>query len=179
MADFQRALSKLLENEGGWADDPSDGGGETYKGISTKYFSKWDGWEIIQRMKNENDFPENLQENIELSKDVELFYKINFWNKLKADKIEKHNIAESIFDFAVNTGVRTSVILAQRVLGVAHDGVIGQKTLAKLNSIPEINFINSFALQKINRYLAICKKNKKNRKFFFGWINRSLRDLVL
>jgi sortase (surface protein transpeptidase) len=36
---------------------------------------------------------------------------------------------------------------------------------------------NYFALIKINKYVAICNKNKKNKVFFFGWVNRTLRKV--
>ena len=34
MANFTIALKKVLKNEGGYANNPNDAGGETYKGIS-------------------------------------------------------------------------------------------------------------------------------------------------
>ena len=37
-------------------------------------------------------------------------------------------------------------------------------------------FLSNFAIAKIVRYVAICKKNPKNRKYFFGWVCRTLNQ---
>ena len=123
MADFSIAFNKVLANEGGYVNDPSDPGGETYKGIARKIFTKWDGWLILDTLKRQSGFPANLEQNIDLQQKVKSFYEVNFWDKVNGDNITNQSIANSIFDFAVNGGVSTSASLAQMVLGEKTNGV--------------------------------------------------------
>lgn len=38
------------------------------------------------------------------------------------------------------------------------------------------NYINSRRVEKINYYIKICEKNTKNKKYFFGWIKRTMTE---
>ena len=60
---FEDIFNKTMGIEGGYVDDPDDRGGETYKGISRKNHPAWEGWEIIDSMKEmeHSVFPENLE----------------------------------------------------------------------------------------------------------------------
>lgn len=170
MAEFNNAFEKMLQNEGGFrlVNVAGDSGGRTYAGIAENYHPDWEGWEIIDRGDLDNPV---------LTKLVKEFYKTRFWDKMRGDEIEKQEIAESIFDFGVNAGMRTSVKLAQTVVGVLPDGVIGPKTLDALNSADGEQFILKFALAKIARYAAIVNRNRSQSKFLLGWINRTLKSI--
>lgn len=60
MADFKKALEMVLKHEGGYVCDPSDPGGETYKGVARNMHSGWTGWMEIDLAKKEPGFPANL-----------------------------------------------------------------------------------------------------------------------
>lgn len=177
MADFEKALALTLKSEGGYVDDPDDPGGETYKGIARSRNPKWEGWVEIDILKTKPNFPKNLDVSSILQEMVKDLYKVNYWHKIKGDDIEDQDIAESIFDFAVNAGPRTSSKLAQITVGAKPDGVIGPKTLAKINSDEKRAFLALFALAKIGRYVDICEKRKTSRKYFFGWVKRTLEGI--
>lgn len=172
MANFELAYKTTLENEGGYVNDPNDSGGETYKGISRNNWSKWEGWTKIDIAKTKPGFPNNL--NIE--SDVFEFYQVNFWNRLRADQIENQQIAESIFDFAVNAGIGTAVSLAQMVVGAKSDGVIGPITIEAINKYNPELFLAEFTLAKIARYVSIVKRRPENKKYFYSWIVRTLKS---
>ncbi len=174
-AQYNEALKVLLKNEGGYVFDPNDRGGETYKGIARNFFPKWTGWTIIDQAKKEKSFPKNLEENSFLQDIVANFYKSEFWDKIKGDEIFGQLTAISIFDFAVNAGVGTSVKLVQEVLQVPIDGQLGPNTLKQLNNINEEYFLACFALAKINRYIEIIERRPSNQKYLLGWIRRTLR----
>lgn len=38
------------------------------------------------------------------------------------------------------------------------------------------NYINSRRMEKIKYYIKICEKNTKNKKYFFGWIKRTMTE---
>ncbi|MDQ7043994.1 MAG: glycosyl hydrolase 108 family protein [Sulfurimonas sp.] len=155
MAKFENSIDKILINEGGYVNDPSDRGGETNFGISKL------------------SYPNVDIKNITVEKAKEI-YKRDYWDKVKGDDIESEHIAYEIFDTAVNMGSRTASKIAQTVAGVHPDGFIGAKSLEALNSMNEELFIASFKLAKIARYAYIVRTRPANRKFLFGWINRVL-----
>lgn len=174
MADFATAFALTMQAEGGYAHDPQDPGGETYKGIARKMNSKWDGWIAIDMMKKEKGFPGNLDSNVPLQEKIKAFYEANYWDKIRGDDITNQDIAESIFDFAVNAGPIASAKLAQITVHAEPDGVIGPATLAKINADDPRAFLAVFALNKIARYVSICEKRHESRKFFYGWVKRTL-----
>lgn len=153
MANFKKAIKKVLVNEGGYVNDPKDSGGETKFGITKRTYPNVD------------------IKNLTIA-EAEAIYKRDFWDKLKGDDIADDDVAYEIFDTAVNMGVRTSSKLAQMVIGAYPDGIIGQKTLEELNGTDVELFVTKFKLSKVARYTYLAKKYPKNRKFFFGWINR-------
>ena len=129
MAEFKIALQRTLVHEGSYSNDPDDQGGETYKGISRSRHGEWAGWVMIDRYKLKSGFPSSLNIDSRLQAEVEQFYRISFWDPLHGEQIRDQSVADSIFDFGVNAGVKTSVRLAQWVAGTVADGVIGEKTL--------------------------------------------------
>ena len=155
MANFDKAVEKVLVNEGGYINDPDDKGGETKFGISKRAYPNID----IKNLTTD---------------EAKAIYKKDYWDKIKGDEIVSDEIAYEIFDTAVNMGARTSSKLAQIVVGAYPDGYIGAKTLEKLNSVDVELFVTKFKLSKIARYTYLVKKNPVNKRFLFGWINRVL-----
>jgi lysozyme family protein len=177
MANFDLAFSETMKAEGGYVNDPQDPGGETYKGIARKMNSKWDGWILIDMAKQDKAFPANLDSNTQLQDKIKSFYEVNYWDKMRGDDITDQHIAASIFDFAVNAGCITSAKLAQFAVGADPDGTIGPDTLAKINQQDPRTFLAFFSLHKIARYLSICEKRQDSKKFFYGWVKRTLEVL--
>ena len=177
MADFASAFAATMKAEGGYVNDPQDPGGESYKGVARKMNSKWDGWTIIDMAKREKNFPANLDTNKPLQEKIRAFYEINYWDKVRGDEITNQHIAESIFDFAVNAGTIASAKLAQITVGAEPDGTIGPVTLQKINADDPRAFLALFALHKIARYIHICEKREESKKFFYGWIKRTVEVL--
>ncbi len=174
MANFASAFSATMKAEGGYVNDPKDPGGETYKGVARKLNSKWDGWIVIDKAKQANNFPANLDSNAPLQEKIKAFYETNYWDKVRGDDINDQHIAESIFDFAVNAGPVTSAKLAQLTVNAEPDGVIGPATLQKINADDPRAFLSLFALHKIRRYMKICEQRPDSKKFFYGWVRRTL-----
>jgi len=177
MADFNVAFKETMKAEGGYVNDKDDPGGETYMGIARTRNSKWPGWVTIDLLKNKSNFPKSLDKNDEVQRQVKELYEANYWDKVRGDEIKDQDIAESIFDFAVNAGPRTSAKLAQFAVKAEPDGVIGPKTIEKINADDPRAFLAVFALAKIGRYVKICEKRTTSRKYFFGWVRRTLEAM--
>lgn len=142
MANFLASHRLVMVNEGGYANDPNDRGGETYKGISRNNFHAWSGWLIIDdyKTKHPDSFKNLLAYDLILQGKVLNFYRANFWNVIMGDQIVSQNTADSIYDSAVNMGVKESIMLTQDTLfngnrnGIQF-GTMDQKTLNALNNI--------------------------------------------
>ena len=137
MANFIIALKKVLKNEGGYANDPNDAGGETYKGISRKNHPTWAGWISIDQIKKAHPrgFKTILEHTPELQDKVKDFYKRRFWDELCLDTCGNQELANQAFDMAVNAGVKAGVKILQKVLGIPADGILGnvtKKAIAKI-----------------------------------------------
>lgn len=176
MAEFKKAFEIMIAHEGGYGNDPSDPGGETYKGVARKINSKWDGWPIIDMLKRSADFPVNLEKDVDLQNSVFEFYQLNYWDKVKGDDIQNQDVANSIFDFAVNAGVSASAALAQLVVNAKIDGVIGKQSIDLINAFDTEHFLAAFTVSKIARYVNIVKKRPISRKYFYGWVLRALNE---
>ena len=168
MAEFTQAFEKMILNEGGYklTDTPGDRGGQTYAGIARNAWPKWAGWKAI----DDGETPESAL--------VRAFYQSNFWFAIHGDKISDQAIAETVFDFAVNAGVKTAAMLAQTVVGATPDGKIGPVTLAAVNAQTSEKFVMAYALAKIARYAAIVRRDRSQQKFLLGWVNRALEGIV-
>ena len=169
MADFNPAFEKMLHDEGGMqlTDIPGDRGGMTYAGIARNPNPQWAGWALVDRKEFGGQLTSLVRE----------FYRQNYWDRIRGDELTHQEIAETIFNFGVNTGVGVAVKLAQVIVGAAPDGGIGPKTLELLNKCTPQNFMASYALAKIQRYANICNKDRGQSKFLLGWINRTLAGL--
>jgi lysozyme family protein len=160
MADFNSAIAKTLQKEGGskYTETVGDRGGATKYGISQSSYPNINIRELTEQQ----------------ARDI---YKRDYWDRVCGDRIHDQVIAESIFDAAVNMGVRTASRLAQLSAGMpeAHaDGIIGTASLRELSEVHLELFVLRFATLKIARYAHICNKDKTQSKFLLGWINRAL-----
>ena len=174
MANFKEAFDLVIKNEGGYVNDPDDAGGETYKGVARKMNSNWPGWIIVDLLKRQPNFPSNLNNNIELQDEIERIYKINYWDKLRCDRISDQRVANTIFDFGVNAGTSTAAILAQKVVNEKEDGVLGEKSITGINQMEPDKFLAFYTIVKIARYIQIVKSRPTNQKYFYGCVRRAL-----
>jgi lysozyme family protein len=168
MAEFNPAFEKVIQEEGGYqlTDIPGDRGGQTYAGIARNPNPDWAGWQHIDR----KDFGAATPL-------VREFYKTHFWDRIRGDEIANQVVAESVFNFGVNTGMGVAVKLAQLIVGATPDGAVGDKTVEKFGNVEPEAFKKAYALAKITRYADICNKNRTQSKFLLGWLNRTLKGL--
>lgn len=134
MANFEKALELVLKNEGGYVNDPNDNGGETYKGISRRANPQWSGWKIIDGYKKKyKDFKKKLDSDNKLQKCVKSLYRSNYWNPIKGDDLVHQDMAEEMFDAAVNLGITKAIKLAQKTVGFEQSGVMTNILVERLN----------------------------------------------
>jgi lysozyme family protein len=184
MADFLLAYKITMKHEGGYANDPDDSGGETWKGIARKKHPNWVGWDMVDEYRTKPGFPNNLYTAPGLQELVWLFYKKEFWDTLRLDEIGSQNIANELFDTSVNMGQVIAATFLQRALNVSNrqqkdypdlvvDGKIGPKTISATNTHPRIGQLFKLlnTLQGA-RYISICESNPSQEKYLTGWMER-------
>lgn len=151
MADFDIAVAITLKNEDGpgqklfyqsaeHALKYGDPGGETVHGIARNPWPNWPGWLLVDASKTSPNFPLIMLSNQELMPQVLAFYQSNFWNKVRGGLINSQQIANQVFDEAVNAGSRAASKLLQESVNwvdncLAVDGNIGPVTIQALNRI--------------------------------------------
>ena len=186
MADFEKALLKILRHEGvsflsdgrldpartGYVNHPKDPGGETNYGI-TRAVSAENGYTGLMK-----DIPFVL---------VKQIYRMRYWDKLLGDIIADQDVAEEMFDTAVNCGPRVVILFLQRTLNalnksetlyadVSVDGVCGQQTVGMLNKALKVTSTHKLcilrALDSLQcvRYIELAEHNKKLETFLPGWL---------
>lgn len=199
MAEFKAAYQKTMSHEGLYSNDPRDLGGETWRGIARKKQPDWEGWQVVDAIKCNvaaRDLAFRLNGDEELEEMVQAFYQAEFWNKLMLDKITSQEVANELFDTAVNQGRIIAVKQFQQSLNLLNnnqkhysdineDGKMGDKTLRAHDAyMLTANFagrsqerVVSTIIKVMNglqfgRYVEICENNPAQEVYFYGWINR-------
>ncbi|OCS09715.1 peptidoglycan domain protein [Campylobacter fetus subsp. testudinum] len=181
MANFRKSMEILLKLE---FNNPSDAlhknkteNGFTFMGIYQGAHASWSGWDIVKNVLSANAdikiASKILYENKTLKKMVFDFYEREFWDKMRLNNVESQIIADEIFCFGVNAGVKTAAKLAQKLVGVTPDGAIGAQTLVALNLADEDKFGIQYDKLEIQYYESLVAKNPANAAYLNGWKNRA------
>lgn len=168
MTRFDRALSVVLAHEGGYANHPSDPGGATNYGITSKVLGAWRG---IGRPAT----PEEVQTMT--LEEAGAIYRSRYWDSVY-DLIDSDLVAIKIFDMAVNMGAHQAHHLAQRAVSecgykVAEDGVIGPQTLAAINSAAPAEMLMELCHAQDRFYLDLANVRPALAVFLAGWRKRA------
>jgi lysozyme family protein len=186
MAKFEIAHKITSLNEGGYANNLYDMGGETYRGISRVYWPNWKGWFIIDEYKRRiklknNDYIHDEDVNIL----VDEFYKKHFWDVNRLSEINNQKIANELFDTGVNMGRKIAAYFLQEALNLLNknqkaykdikvDGVIGDITLKLVNNYKKYHHVvKTLNGLQFERYVGICKRDKSQENNFINWLKRT------
>jgi lysozyme family protein len=190
MADFDVALPKILRHEGvvfdpdgdpivgrtGYVNNPDDPGGETNYGI-TRNVALENGY-----VADMVDIPFFV---------VKKVYRTRYWDALHGDDIADQEIAEELFDTAVNMGVGTVAMFLQRTLNVLNlrgvryadiqvDGKIGPGTISALSAALSVEpwyrlaILRALDSLQAVRYITIAENNPRLESFLPGWLRNRI-----
>lgn len=186
---FDRTYEFTKKFEGGYVNDPTDRGGETFRGISRKSWPCWDGWEMVDDIKEKfGNNPAAIDgfffHNFEMDCLVEDFYFENFWTPV-ADFGLPNLLTAKLFDTSVNLGKKGGVKVLQKTLNQLDptsqldvDGKYGPKTSqAAFQSIQskdrEDEALTIFSYQQSEYYKDIVANNPSQKKYLNGWLRRA------
>ena len=154
--------------EGGFVNDPIDKGGATNMGVTVG------AWKQLGYDKNGDGLINNADMKL-LSKDDFKFVLRKYWDKWQADKIKNQSIANILVDWYWGSGKWGIVIPQRDILGVPADGLVGEKTIAKLNEMIDKDSEDLFEKIYAARVIFldnIVKNNPSQKRFIKGWKNR-------
>lgn len=152
-AGFDLAFNRLMGNEGGYSNNPSDPGGETNWGISKRSYPDVD----IAALTRDQ---------------AAAIYLRDFWQRGDMDEYDQA-LAFQVFDFAVNSGLDTALRKLQAAAGVAEDGHIGPITIAAIKSKSVSDMIMLFVAERLDFW----RKLSTWPTFGKGWAGRAATDL--
>lgn len=160
MARAELLKTFILKWEGGFVNDPLDKGGATNKGITIGTFRQFYGKdatvEQLKRITNEQWLH---------------VFKAGYWDRWQADRITNQAVANILVDWVWASGVN-GIKIPQRVLGVADDGIVGEKTIAALNAQNPAEFFSKIHTERIKFVDDIVRRNPTQARFIKGWKNR-------
>lgn len=186
MSYFLDAYAITMSHEGGYGNDPTDVGGETYKGVSRVYNPSWKGWTLIDDYKTFSDFPKCLEKDIGLQDMVKRVYKERYFDDYRGDEMPRE-LALEMFDTSVNMGVGRAVKFLQIALNVLNrngqlyqdqvaDGDYGPTThkclYAYLQTDSELLLCKIMNVLQGNHYIEYMTKSPTQEKYARGWFNR-------
>lgn len=161
MANYKELIPIIKKNEGGFSNHPNDPGKETNSGVTISTFRKVYGQaKTVQDLKN---MTEQQWEHI---------FKTLFWDKWKADSIKSQSIANLLVDWLWASGVY-GIKYPQQILDVKVDGVVGEKTLSKINNAKnQKELFQKFWNRRKKHFEDIVKSRPSSKVFLKGWLNR-------
>jgi len=174
MANFDLYFPRLMKKEGGFVNHPSDPGGATNKGITIA------NWKAYGKDKdNDGDIDVNDLRFVN-NKDAYEFYRKRFWNKMSLDILRSQDLAEIIFDHAVNAGNTRAVKMLQFILyyqfnrkEVKINGVVDRLLPGMVNSIADqAKLFNAYS--DFRRAYYAYRSNQKNRNTSLDYFFKSL-----
>jgi lysozyme family protein len=147
---FNYCIPIILKEEGGYVNDPNDPGGETNMGISKAAYPNLD------------------IKNLTVDQVTEIYY-TDYWIPSGCKSILTPPLDLFLFNFAVTSGVKEAIEMAQQLVGAGQDGVLGPQTQGMLMA-----FKGDTAV-----FQALCAMHyAANKNFSYygkGWLSRLFR----
>ena len=154
---FRDCLELVLKHEGGYVDHPKDPGGRTNLGVTQRVWEEWIGHPATEKDMRE------LTPAI-----VAPMYEMKYWRTSYCEKLPR-GLDLLVFSMAVNAGSGRSVKLLQDAIGVVADGIIGPRTMARINEANVETLIDKFSEART----AFYKGLKTFPVFGKGWLSRT------
>lgn len=156
---YEPSLKRTLVYEGGNVDHPDDPGGATRQGVTQAVY---DGYRDNLKLPRRHVFQMTDQER-------NAIYRNQYWNAIKGDRLPL-GVDFVVFDGAVNSGPKQSVLWLQRALGtVKVDGLLGEATIAATCAYPNHDELVARICDQRLRFLQALRTWKTFGK---GWRRR-------
>lgn len=167
MAEFNEAVNRVLEIEGGLNEDPDDRGGITNYGIS---------FNLLKRLNKSAKRDDIINMTKDEAKEI---YRKCFWEKMQGDRVNDQELSFKILGILANIGEFLGIRVIQRAYNavsphkISVDGIIGNETINAINAINTDNLIESIRVQQRIHYLNLIELDPRQIKFKKGWLRRA------
>lgn len=180
MDKFDTAHRFTLQWEGGLTDDPADRGGITNYGVCIEFLKDCARLDAVYVMSLGIQLPVTRESIKALRQDQgRALFRWRFW---EVPQFEQYGtpLAVTLYDCAVNHGVKRAIILAQRAFNslssgvrLAVDGIQGPLTRSALASLDPYKLAHAIVRERKAFYNAIVESRPNQRVFLKGWMNRA------
>lgn len=170
MADIKKLSPILFKWEGGFSDDPADRGGETNMGVTLAT------WRQVGYDKDGDGDIDGNDIRILSVEDATMILKKYYWDRWRADEIINQSVANILVDWVWCSG-KWGIVIPQKILGVKADGIVGEKTIEKINLVNPFKLLIEIYNARVSFIKNIIKKDPSQKKFEAGWMNR-LNDYI-
>lgn len=185
VAQFGIAYERTNRFEGhGLSNHYADRGGETYAGISRLHHPGWGGWPIIDRTLKVGR-PLVGVDATNLSNLHQQLFRDEFWQPAGCGLLEDQDVANELYDSAVNCGVRRAVEWLQTALNtcnrrgqrwpdIAVDGKVGKQTASVVVAAcanPQTRWLLLQVMETFQRahYVQLAMADPMQEENLLGW----------
>ena len=157
---FKKCLELVLKSEGGYINHKDDPGGRTNLGVTQRVWEEWVGHPV-----SEKDMKALTPEK------VAPMYEMKYWRTSYCEKLPV-GVSLLVFSMAVNSGSGRAVKLLQKCLGLVEDGIIGSRTMAKIQECSAVDLVEKYSATRKAFYEGL----KLFPVFGKGWVARTERE---
>lgn len=173
IVDFEKSITFVLKNEGGYSNDSHDSGGATNFGITKHDLEVW------RKKSVTNKDVQNM--TLEEAKDI---YKAKYWLPLNCHKLVSQGLATAIVDVGVLYGIGTSAKYARSSVNSLGGSIpagtkLDDYAIDSINKLSPHLFLQVFHSSIRTRIDLIIAGNYSQEKFRKGWEARADRLLTL
>lgn len=171
---FRAGLSFVLQQEGGFSNDPADSGGATMHGITQKEYDSY--------LTRHGATPHSVKTIADLQ--VANIYREDYAKPIRFDSLvagvpSLPKLAIALLDWSINHGPSGAIKDVQRCVGLPDsevDGQMGPMTLEAIRAWVSIHsgdeLVVGFDKARRDWYAADVRANASQRRFLTGWQNR-------
>lgn len=154
---FNEALRRLLEHEGGYTNHPNDPGGSTNFGITLADY---------RRFVDKNGQASDVR-SMSIN-EAKAIYRAQYWDSQKCDLLPS-GVDYAVFDYGVNSGIGRSGKVLRRLLNLPDNtSVVTAAVVAAANKADASALVNAICDER----LAFLQKLKTWPTFGKGWGRR-------
>ena len=154
---YNTALARLLRDEGGYTDHPSDPGGPTNFGITLADARRY--WKGNAMADDVRALPQSVARKI---------YREQYWNALRCDELPA-GVDYAVFDYGVNSGIGRAGKVLRRLLKLSdRTSVVSDDVIAAAGKCAARDFVVAICAER----LAFLKSLKTFPVFGRGWTAR-------
>lgn len=160
-SNFPTSLKLTLAYEGGYSNHPLDPGAATMNGVTQA---------VYDDDRRDRRLP-TRDVRMMTTAERDAIYRRRYWDQVRGDDLPA-GVDYAVFDFAVNSGVRTAARKLQEIVGATVDGTIGPETLEAVRGFVGTNGAVMLADAVCNSRMAYLRRLGTFPTFGRGWTAR-------